>query len=224
MSSSRATPAVVAATATTAALLIGAVVLAAMAGSPRGEAESPAAVGPAVIVLDRGIETDRVVRVPLDPASPMIVAHEATGIRAVAVTGDDVLVARDGALEEVGSYSAVHDVSPEGRSALVADDDGGLVVDLESGDLRRIPAPIVADRESFPGEVSSVDGRTMVQRVAVPSESRDSFAVTPVVAGAASDGRSVDPQPTSITLAIVEVGTGALVRTVEGFAPSWAGD
>lgn len=361
MSSSRATPAVVAATATASALLIGAVVLAAMAGSPRGEAESPAAVGPAVIVLARGIETDRVIRVPLDPASPVIVVHEAAGIRAVAVTGDDVLVARDGALElvgddgavepvelpagaevvavvgaigsdlaaamisgaegaeeilvidhrdaveatplvdesgdpvpvqgawvssdgtmlvhhadarllrrtadgaleEVGSYSAVHGISPDGQSAFVADDDGGLMVDLESGDVRRIPAPVVADRESFPGEVSSVDGRTMVQRVAVPSESLDSFAVmlvvddgeqsrilartvddagalgrfaispdgehvavevTPVVADAVSDGRSVDPQPTSITLAIVEVGTGALVRTVEGFAPSWAGD
>lgn len=358
MPSSRATPAFVAATAMATALLVGAVVLAAMAGSPRSGAESPAAVGPAVIVLDRGAETDRVMRVPLDPASPVVVVHEATGIRAVAVTGDEVLVARDGALElvgddgavesvelpegaevvavvgasgsdlaaamisgddgadeilvidhhdvvevtslvdesgdpipaqrawvasdgtmlvhhadarllrrstdgafeEVGSYSAVHGISSDGRSAFVADDDGGLIIDLASGDVRRIPAPVVADRESFPGEASSIDGRTIVQRVAVPSESFDSFAVmlladdgersrilartvddagalgrfaispdgahvavevTPVVADAVSDGRAVDPQPTSVTLAIIEIGTGALVRTVEGFAPSW---
>lgn len=43
--------------------------------------------------------------------------------------------------------------------------------------------------------------------------------VTPSVADAEPDGRPVNGRPTSVTTVIVDISTGAVVRTLEGFAP-----
>lgn len=45
--------------------------------------------------------------------------------------------------------------------------------------------------------------------------------VVPVIADSISDGYSVDPRSTSITTVIVEIATGLVVRSVDGFALLW---
>jgi hypothetical protein len=45
--------------------------------------------------------------------------------------------------------------------------------------------------------------------------------VVPVIADSVSDGYGVDPRSTSITTVIVEIATGLVVRSVDGFALLW---
>lgn len=54
-----------------------------------------------------------------------------------------------------------------------------------------------------------------------PNDQYVAIEVTPVVADAEPDGRPVTPQARSVTLAIVDLETSELVRTVSGFAPAW---
>lgn len=54
-----------------------------------------------------------------------------------------------------------------------------------------------------------------------PNDQYVAIEVTPVVADAEPDGRPVTPQARSVTLAIVDLESGELVRTVAGFAPAW---
>jgi hypothetical protein len=45
--------------------------------------------------------------------------------------------------------------------------------------------------------------------------------VVPVVETAVGDGSPVDPRATSITTIIVDISTGAVVKTVAGFGLEW---
>lgn len=54
-----------------------------------------------------------------------------------------------------------------------------------------------------------------------PNEQFVAIEVVPVVEGSKSDGRAVNSRATSITTVIVELATGATVRSFEGFAPAW---
>ncbi len=83
---------------------------------------------------------------------------------------------------------------------LVADDGGGA---------SRLLARTIDDRGSL-GDLALA-----------PNDQYVAIEVTPVLDEAVSDDRIVDPQPTSVTIAVIEVATGAVVRTLEGFAPAW---
>jgi len=86
------------------------------------------------------------------------------------------------------------------RSALIADDGSGA-----SRLLYRTPD----DRGSL-GALSLS-----------PNDQYVAIEVTPSVEDAQSDGRVVNSRPTSITLVIVDVASGTVVRTLEGFSPRW---
>ncbi len=86
------------------------------------------------------------------------------------------------------------------RSALIADDGSGA-----SRLLYRTPD----DRGSL-GELSLS-----------PNDQYVAIEVTPSVEDAQNDGRVVNSRPTSITLVIVDVASGVVVRTLEGFSPRW---
>ena len=54
-----------------------------------------------------------------------------------------------------------------------------------------------------------------------PNDQFVAVEVTPSVTDAEPDGRRVNGRPTSITTVIVDIETGAVVRTLEGFSPVW---
>lgn len=83
-----------------------------------------------------------------------------------------------------------------------------IVVDDGSGQSRLL-ARTVDDAGSF------VDFRVS------PNDQFVAIEVVPVVADAQPDGRAVNGRATSITIVIVNIATGELVRSVAGFAPSW---
>lgn len=85
-------------------------------------------------------------------------------------------------------------------TVLVADDGGGV---------SRLLARTIDDRGSL--------GPVLLS----PNDQYVAVEVTPDVEAAVSDGRAVEARPTSVTLAIIDVATGQLVRTLEGFAPVW---
>lgn len=85
-------------------------------------------------------------------------------------------------------------------TVLVADDGGGVA---------RVLARTIENRGSL--------GPVLLS----PNDQYVAVEVTPDVTAAVSDGRRVEARPTSITLAIIDVETGQLVRTLEGFAPVW---
>lgn len=85
-------------------------------------------------------------------------------------------------------------------TVLVADDGGGVA---------RVIARTIENRGSL--------GPVLLS----PNDQYVAVEVTPDVTAAVSDGRRVEARPTSITLAIIDVETGQLVRTLEGFAPVW---
>ncbi|WP_055897662.1 hypothetical protein [Yonghaparkia sp. Root332] len=85
-------------------------------------------------------------------------------------------------------------------TVLVADDGGGAA---------RVLARTIENRGSLGAVLLS------------PNDQFVAVEVTPDVEAAVGDGRPVEPRPTSVTLAIIDVETGQLVRTLEGFAPVW---
>lgn len=58
--------------------------------------------------------------------------------------------------------------------------------------------------------------------VVSPSDQYVAIEMTPRAVGGLDDGYLVQPRDESVTLVIVEVGTGDIVRTVQGFWPVWA--
>jgi hypothetical protein len=54
-----------------------------------------------------------------------------------------------------------------------------------------------------------------------PNEQFVAIEVVPVVEGSESDDRKIKPRATSVTTVIVELATGVIVRSFEGFAPKW---
>jgi len=85
-------------------------------------------------------------------------------------------------------------------TVLVADDGGGV---------SRLLARTIENRGSL--------GPVLLS----PNDQYVAVEVTPDIEAATSDGRLVEARPTSVTLAIIDVATGQLVRTLEGFAPVW---
>ncbi|RZT62488.1 hypothetical protein EV140_1017 [Microcella alkaliphila] len=83
-----------------------------------------------------------------------------------------------------------------------------IVVDDGAGESRLL-ARTVSDAGSF------VDFRVS------PNDQFVAIEVVPVVAEAQPDGRAVNGRATSITVVIVNIATGDLVRSVAGFAPTW---
>jgi len=68
----------------------------------------------------------------------------------------------------------------------------------------------------------TIDDRGSIGALAVsPNDQFVAVEVTPSVADAVPDGRRVNGRPTSITTVIVDIETGAVVRTLEGFSPVW---
>ncbi len=68
----------------------------------------------------------------------------------------------------------------------------------------------------------TIDDRGSLGSLAVsPNDQFVAVEVTPSVADAVPDGRLVNGRPTSITTIIVDIETGAVVRTLEGFSPVW---
>lgn len=99
------------------------------------------------------------------------------------------------------------------QKVAVPDESGGsfaivVVVDDGSG-ASRLLARTIDDRGSI-GELS-----------VSPNDQYVAIEVTPSVENAVPDGRRVNGRPTSITLQIVDIATGALVRSLEGFVPVW---
>ena len=83
---------------------------------------------------------------------------------------------------------------------LVADDGGGA---------SRLLARTIDDRGSL-GALALA-----------PNDQYVAVEVTPVLSEAVSDGRIVAPRPTSVSIAVIDVDSGTVVRTLAGFAPSW---
>jgi hypothetical protein len=68
----------------------------------------------------------------------------------------------------------------------------------------------------------TIDDRGSLGSLAVsPNDQFVAIEVTPSVADAVPDGRRVNGRPASITTVIVDIETGAVVRTLEGFSPVW---
>jgi hypothetical protein len=97
-------------------------------------------------------------------------------------------------------------------------------VALQDPDSGAISSVLVADDGRG---TSRLLARTIDDRGSIGSlhlSPNDQYAVielTPVLEGAVSDGRVVESRPTSVTLAIIDVDTGQLVRTLEGFGAVW---
>jgi len=54
-----------------------------------------------------------------------------------------------------------------------------------------------------------------------PNDQYIAVEVTPSVADAVADGRLVNGRPTSVTTIVIDLDSGAVVRTLEGFSPIW---
>lgn len=97
------------------------------------------------------------------------------------------------------------------QKVAVPDESGGSVVSLliadEGAGESRVLFRTVDDRGSIGDFVLSAND----QYVAVE--------VTPSVADAQADGRPVNGRATSVTTVIIDIATGAVVRTLEGFSP-----
>ena len=99
------------------------------------------------------------------------------------------------------------------QKVAVPDASGGsfaivVVVDDGSGESRQL--------------ARTIDDRGSIGALSVsPNDQYVAIEVTPSVEDAEPDGRRVNPRPTSITLQIIDIETGALVRSLEGFAPVW---
>jgi hypothetical protein len=67
-----------------------------------------------------------------------------------------------------------------------------------------------------PGDVGSI-GRFVVS----PNDQYVAIETTPDRASVVEDGREIEPRPQSVTTVIIDIDSGELVRSVEGFWPVW---
>ncbi len=97
------------------------------------------------------------------------------------------------------------------QKVAVPDESGGSVISLLIADdgagTSRVLFRTVDDRGSIGSFLLS------------PNDQYVAVEVTPSVADAEPDGRPVNGRPTSVTTAIIDITTGAIVRTLEGFSP-----
>ncbi len=95
------------------------------------------------------------------------------------------------------------------------------VADAVSGAVRVL---LVADDGSGVSRVllRTIDDRGSIGDFVIsPNDQYVAVEVTPSVADAVPDGRFVNGRPTSVTTIIIDIESGAVVRTLEGFAPHW---
>lgn len=175
--------------------------------------------------------------VRLDPAAPETVlpvsayptvhgvSSDGARVSAADSFGGVALDLASGEEERLNPSLVDGEVAFGGEAALTA---GALrvqkvaVADPETGAFATV---LVADDG---GGVARVIARTIENRGSLgpvllsPNDQFVAVEVTPDVASAVSDGRDVEPRPTSVTLAIIDVQSGQLVRTLEGFAAVWA--
>jgi len=95
------------------------------------------------------------------------------------------------------------------------------VANVDTGAVRVV---LVADDGSGVARVllRTVDDRGSIGAFAIsPNDQYVAVEVTPSVENALADGRPVNGRPTSITTIIIDIETGAVLRTFEGFLPIW---
>ncbi|MEN9620396.1 MAG: hypothetical protein RL499_589, partial [Actinomycetota bacterium] len=95
------------------------------------------------------------------------------------------------------------------------------VADVETGAVRVM---LVADDGSGVARVlfRTVDDRGSIGDFAIsPNDQFVAVEVTPSVEDAEPDGRPVNGRATSVTTIIIDIESGAVVRTLEGFSPIW---
>jgi len=111
--------------------------------------------------------------------------------------GETVLLGDERWVQKV----AVPDASGGSFASIVVVDDG-------SGASRQL-ARTIEDRGSI-GDLA-----------VSPNDQFVALEVTPSVEDAESDGRRVNDRPTTITVQIIDIDSGAIVRSLEGFFPVW---
>lgn len=97
------------------------------------------------------------------------------------------------------------------QKVAVPDETGGTIVSL-----------LIADEGAGEARVlfRTVDDRGSIgDFVLSPNDQYVAVEVTPSVTDAQPDGRPVNGRPTSVTTVVIDIATGAVVRTLEGFAP-----
>lgn len=95
------------------------------------------------------------------------------------------------------------------------------VADPATGAVRVL---LVADDGSGVSRVllRTVDDRGSIGAFTLsPNDQYVAVEVTPSVADAEPDGRPVNGRATSVTTIVIDIESGAVVRTLEGFAPRW---
>ena len=95
------------------------------------------------------------------------------------------------------------------------------VADAATGDVRVL---LVADDGSGVSRVllRTIDDRGSIGAFTIsPNDQYVAVEVTPSVADAVPDGRPVNGRATSVTTIVIDIESGAVVRTLEGFAPHW---
>ena len=140
-----------------------------------------------------------------DPFGAVIVTLDDLSEERVAPSPVDGEVAYSGELRVLNDGTRVQQVAildiETGRfSTMLVHDDGGASRVL----LRTID------------DEGSIEGFTVS-----PNDQYVAVEVLPRVAEAVSDGTPVEPRPTSMTTVVVEIATGAVVTTVNGFSPRW---
>ncbi len=95
------------------------------------------------------------------------------------------------------------------------------VADVATGDVRVL---LVADDGSGTSRVllRTVDDRGSIGDFALSSNDQYvAVEVTPSVVDAQPDGRPVNGRATSVTTVVIDIASGAVVRTLDGFSPRW---
>jgi len=115
----------------------------------------------------------------------------------LAFGGESILTATELRVQKVAVVDAT---TSESKVVLVADEGTGVA---------RVLLRTIDDRGSL-GAISLA-----------PNDQFVAVEVTPSVVDAQPDGRPVNGRPTSVTTIIVNVQSGAVVRTLNGFSPVW---
>jgi hypothetical protein len=97
-------------------------------------------------------------------------------------------------------------------------------VAVPNADTGSISTLLVADDGTGAASVllRTIDDRGSIGSFTLsPNDQYVAVEVTPSVVDAQPDGRPVNGRPTSVTTIIVDIESGAVVRTLEGFSPIW---